>query len=877
VILAHLADLHLGYRGYGPESAGRNLRERDISRAFLAAVQELVRLRPDVIVIVGDLFDRPDPPATALVTAARGLETLRASLPETPVLMVAGARDTPRSWGDPGALGALDTVPGVEAATGTPRSVTIRGGEAHLLLLPHRTVLRHPRAEVTPDPDARWNVLAAYGSVGTPSGGEESGDARDAVAVRAGAWDYVALGSSHRKTSPAPGAADPGSLERVGPEPWSETLEAKGFLTVDLEEGGEPRFHEISGRPVVALAPILWEPGRPERMNERIHEVSEEVPGGLDGKIVRLRLEGLGPEALERLDSDLLRRLRAQAFHLAVEVAGDGEEGGRPLPRAEEVVRDLASGTEPAVVELALRASEAGRVGGAEGEEGEALRISELESDGREELLGTFRLRPGEGLVGWTGGEARHRKAFSELLRRRAGLDRRRDEGGGGGGGESGPPGRGRREISPAPRRRDLGLIWGGWGVSGPDELLEHGARAVARMRGLGRLEEGVRLLGGDPGWGGGEGDEARLVAELEEVERRLDELRDVPGRLRTLEEELQARRAESAEVAGDLEVETMEWLRERQDAETHLRTYRDRARELRTRIRELEGAGARSPCPYCGRVLGERCAEVLAELRGEWEKLVQDGRWWRRRREQLELKPSSLRELESRSMRLQAEVEGWAERLERCRFDLRERDELRARREEIRSTLGDGAERELPDGPAPESEDHRSSALRLLHEAGEELLTSARAGILRAAGPHLNRISGGRLLGLVEGEGGRVEAVEDGCRVSGATHEDRAAVHLALRLAIAIRARTEGLPLESLVVAEPFDGIELQARLRAVELFRSLRGCFPRIFLVAGPEVAEGAPDRFDEIIEVRGAQGGRGRVLRLRPGGVGELRLEG
>ena len=57
---------------------------------------------PDVVIVAGDVFDRPDPPAGALVVLSRGLELLRASLPDTPVLMVAGPRDTPRRPGDPG-------------------------------------------------------------------------------------------------------------------------------------------------------------------------------------------------------------------------------------------------------------------------------------------------------------------------------------------------------------------------------------------------------------------------------------------------------------------------------------------------------------------------------------------------------------------------------------------------------------------------------------------------------------------------------------------------------------------------------------------------------------------------------------------------------
>ena len=328
MIVAHLSDLHLGYQAYESSQGGGNLRERDVARAFQRAVGEIVKIEPDAIVVAGDVFDRPEPSAGALVTLARGLENLRSALPGTPVLMVAGARDSPRSWGDPGALAALDTFSNVEAATGTPRSVRIMGGRTHVYLLPHRSVLRHPFPEVRPDPRARWNILVGYGAV------ESEGVLRAAASegeisplrIDPSQWDYVAMGHEHDFRRVGAGVVYSGSLERVGPEPWTEAHRTKGFVVADLE-AGDVDFREVAGRPVVALAPIRWDPERPGRMNERIREVRAEIPGGMEGKIVRLRLEGMGPDELRQLDGELLSSLRREAMHLAVEVVGSGAEG----------------------------------------------------------------------------------------------------------------------------------------------------------------------------------------------------------------------------------------------------------------------------------------------------------------------------------------------------------------------------------------------------------------------------------------------------------------------------------------------------------------------------------------------------------------------
>ena len=163
---------------------------------------------------------------------------------------------------------------------------------------------------VAPNPDARWNVLMAYGSVDKGEGALLSLDSGD--------WDYVALGHEHFRREVLPGVHYAGALERVGATPWEEAAEEKGFLTCDLESG-QARFHPIHGRPVVSLEPIPFEPDRPERLRERVREVLVEVPGGIEEKIVRIRIQGLPPERLDLLDG-VLPEYRRRALHLEVQL-----------------------------------------------------------------------------------------------------------------------------------------------------------------------------------------------------------------------------------------------------------------------------------------------------------------------------------------------------------------------------------------------------------------------------------------------------------------------------------------------------------------------------------------------------------------------------
>ena len=314
MIVAHLSDLHLGHRAFGRSDRGQNRRELDLAAAFQRAVQSLVELAPDLIVVSGDVFDRPDPPAGALVTLSRSLERLGSELPSTPVLLTGGARDAPRRPGDLGALSAMDAFPHVEAATSTARSVLFRDRSLHVQLIPHRALLGAPAPVLEPDPRARWNVLVVYGRLAGAGSPPEA-----ALTLSTEGWDYIALGSAHSHRVVRERVAYAGALERVGPAPWAEAGEEKGFVSVDLSSGGLT-FHAVPGRPVVALAPTRVPPGEREVLRARILEVVSEVPGGIDGKIVRILLKGPTPSDLAALQGPFLVDLADRALHLSLEV-----------------------------------------------------------------------------------------------------------------------------------------------------------------------------------------------------------------------------------------------------------------------------------------------------------------------------------------------------------------------------------------------------------------------------------------------------------------------------------------------------------------------------------------------------------------------------
>ncbi len=96
--LVHLSDLHLGFRQFQRQTpAGINQREADVAQAFARAVDKLIALAPDVILIGGDVFHTVRPTNTAILHAFRQFSRLVTALPRAHVVVVAGNHDMPRS------------------------------------------------------------------------------------------------------------------------------------------------------------------------------------------------------------------------------------------------------------------------------------------------------------------------------------------------------------------------------------------------------------------------------------------------------------------------------------------------------------------------------------------------------------------------------------------------------------------------------------------------------------------------------------------------------------------------------------------------------------------------------------------------------------
>lgn len=73
--IAIISDLHLGFRQYGALE-----RENDFYNQFYKVCNEINKHNPDVVIIAGDLFDKPNPSPVAINTYREGIGSLNAEI-----------------------------------------------------------------------------------------------------------------------------------------------------------------------------------------------------------------------------------------------------------------------------------------------------------------------------------------------------------------------------------------------------------------------------------------------------------------------------------------------------------------------------------------------------------------------------------------------------------------------------------------------------------------------------------------------------------------------------------------------------------------------------------------------------------------------------
>lgn len=353
--IVHLADLHLGFRQYQRLTPGGiNQREADVARTFESAIDRVIELAPEVVLLAGDIFHAVRPSNPAILHAFIHFSRLMEQLPKSRVVMVAGNHDTPRS-AETGSILQLFSRLGVDVVEREPLRIEIPEFDLAVLAVPDAPGML-PKFE--PDSRFKHNVLLFHGEVegvipvvgATPERAARIVTLRD---LNAAAFDYCALGHYHVHRQVDENAWYAGATDYTSTHVWQELteeramkLDGKSFIEWHVESKTMIRRPLRSTREFIDLPPISADGLSVVELDERIRTTIELAPSGIDDKVVRLRLHDVPAHMARELDHRAIREFKKRALNFFLDVrrpdlnrrSASGAAGKRPS--LEEVLKE---------------------------------------------------------------------------------------------------------------------------------------------------------------------------------------------------------------------------------------------------------------------------------------------------------------------------------------------------------------------------------------------------------------------------------------------------------------------------------------------------------------------------------------------------------
>jgi exonuclease SbcD len=322
--LVHLADIHLGFRQYQRQTpTGINQREADIATSLRRVIDTVIELRPDIVLIAGDVFHTVRPTNPAILHGFLQFSRLMQMLPDATVVMIAGNHDTPRT-AETGCILGLFRGLGITVVDSVSKRISVPERDLMILAVPD---MAQDKPALEPDPTAKYNVLLLHGEIEgvLPKYGRELDRSTMEISqeeLGAEKWDYVALGHYHVYRPVAPNAFYSGSVDYTSTNPWGELAEereagngGKGIIEHNLATKAH-KFHPLPPlRPWVDLAPLSGAGLSPAALDEAIRASLDNCEGGIDEKIVRLVVRDVPRHILRDLDHKALREYKRRALH----------------------------------------------------------------------------------------------------------------------------------------------------------------------------------------------------------------------------------------------------------------------------------------------------------------------------------------------------------------------------------------------------------------------------------------------------------------------------------------------------------------------------------------------------------------------------------
>jgi exonuclease SbcD len=302
----HAADLHLGYAQYGLEA-----RREDFDRAFQGLVDKTIGLKPDFMIIAGDLFHQAHPSNVTLENAIKNFTRLREA--GIPVLTVDGSHDSAPNVVTGTILNPLDSagliyhLPRHEGACwrksdccyvyGVPNFRTRRKTEESLPAFMEQN-------KPTPDPSL-FNIFAFHMALDLPSVKPPYIEAEAPPELVPEGFNYYAAGHVHipyKENFKTGLLVYSGCTETVN---YDETKIKKGFYHVKVDQKGTvlPEFIELESSRRFAVLEQDFTGVTPSKITELAVQLVKAADE--EGVIIIPVLKGVLPTEASRAEVDV--------------------------------------------------------------------------------------------------------------------------------------------------------------------------------------------------------------------------------------------------------------------------------------------------------------------------------------------------------------------------------------------------------------------------------------------------------------------------------------------------------------------------------------------------------------------------------------------
>ena len=241
----HAADLHLGYAQYNLD-----VRRKDFNNVFGELVDKTIELKPDFMVIAGDIFEHARPSNSTLEAAISNFRRLKDA--EIPVLAVDGSHDSAPNIITSTILNPLDSA-GLIWYLPRHEGACWRNENCYVYGIPNFRTPRKTQEELpafleknkpTPDPSL-FNIFVFHMALDIPAIKPPKMEAEASPESLPLGFDYYAGGHIHK---PYRSSFKNGLLVYSGgteTASYDEAKNKKGFYHVQVNKNGKPKLERV--------------------------------------------------------------------------------------------------------------------------------------------------------------------------------------------------------------------------------------------------------------------------------------------------------------------------------------------------------------------------------------------------------------------------------------------------------------------------------------------------------------------------------------------------------------------------------------------------------------------------------------------------------